>query len=69
MIDTRYTYSYGYSCRTNAEIALNEMLAGDEVSLGEWPRIEPYYAKARAQTNTGKTTVRLYAITLERGAA
>lgn len=65
MKQERYTYGYGYKSREHAEVALEELIAGGDISLGERPRIEFYHAKVCAPTSTGKTAVRRYSISLE----
>ena len=41
----RYTYAYGYKTREAAEIALDDCMAGDEISECELPKISPYQNK------------------------
>jgi hypothetical protein len=62
---TRYTYAHGYKSLDHANVALEELIAGGEVSRGEFPRVERYSAKVRAATSSGLTSVWRYQITLE----
>lgn len=60
---TRYTYGIGYYSLIKAELALEDMLAEGDVSLGENPKIEPVYT---ALPN-GKRRLVHFEITLESG--
>jgi len=61
----RYTYSYGYTSLESANIALEELLAAGQVSRGEFPRVERYFARLKAATPVGLARVFNYQITLE----
>lgn len=60
----RYTYAYGYKTRERAELALEDMFAGGEVSEGEHPRIETYQIDGHALELSRKSPIR-YCITVE----
>lgn len=57
----RYTYGTGYYSLQRAELALEDMLADGEVTMGERPKVEPIYT---ALPN-GKRRLVHFEITLE----
>jgi|GEM_PF-5041103 len=56
----RYTYAWGYKSREAAQDALNDLLAGSEVSQCEGPEISAYRTR---NLSTGAPALR-YQITL-----